>query len=562
MPSSSGETSNVTVQTTRVSRAQIFTTYWSHLGVVLIVCLAALARVHFLPLPLDRDEGEYAYAAQLILQGIPPYVEVASMKMPGMYAVYALILAALGQSAAAIHVGLLLVNMLTTVVLFALAKELYDSFAAVVASASFAVLSLSQALVGASANAEHFVILPVVAGVLLLLRGTVTDRVWPLFTSGLLFGVGFVLKQHGAAFIAFAGLYVVLYELRRQPLVLTQAFRRSLYFGVGAVTPFAATCLLFFALGVFDRFWFWTFTYAREYGALVPLSHGWLNAKAQFGSILKPTFPLWLLAGLGLTALVWDERARSHRGLAAAFFMWSLISLCPGLYFRDHYFVLLLPSLALLAGIGASALVNRCRGETACITRRALPAAIIIVALAYPVYSERQYRFSTSLEEIVRSTYGLNPMLESTEIAHYIRTNSTTSDRIAVLGSEPQIYFYAQRRGGTRYIYMYPLMEPHKYALAMQQEMIADIEAARPRFLVFANIFYSWLPRPSSERLILDWFTRFQQRYYQPVGIADMVAGQETIWRWGEECAGYQPRSRSWVAVLQRREDPPPFVDR
>ena len=142
------------------------------------------------------------------------------------------------------------------------------------------------------------------------------------------------------------------------------------------------------------------------------------------------------------------------------------------------------------------------------------------------------------------------------------KDNSTTSDRVVVLGSEPQIYFYAQRRGGTRYIYMYPLMEPHKYALAMQQEMIADIEAVRPRFLVFANIFYSWLPRPSSERLILDWFARFQQRYYQPVGIADMVGGQETIWRWGEQCAGYQPRSRSWVAVLQRREDPPAFVDR
>jgi len=562
MPSCGGETGGAPPETKRISGAKIVTTYWPHLSLMLILFLAALARVHFLFLPLDRDEGEYAYAAQLILQGIPPYAEVASMKMPGMYAVYALILAALGQSAVAVHVGLLLVNMVTTVVLFALAKELYDSFAAVVASASFAVLSLSQALVGASANAEHFVILPVVAGVLLLLRGIGTDRMWPLFASGLLFGVGFVLKQHGAAFIAFAGLYVVLCELGRKPRVLTKAFRRSLCFVVGAVTPFAATCLLFFALGVFERFWFWTFTYAREYGALVPLSHGWLNAKAQFGTILRPTFPLWLLAGVGLTALVWDERARSHRGLAAAFFLWSLISLCPGLYFRDHYFILVLPALALLAGIGASALVHRCRGKTSRIIHAALPVAIIILALAYPVYSERQYHFSASPEEIVRSTYGLNPLLESTEIAHYIKTNSTTADRIAVLGSEPQIYFYAQRRGGTRYIYMYPLMEPHEYALAMQQEMIADIEVARPKFLVFANIFYSWLPRPSSERLILDWFARFQERYYQPVGIADMVADQETIWRWGEECAGYQPRSRSWVAVLERREDPPPLMAR
>jgi 4-amino-4-deoxy-L-arabinose transferase-like glycosyltransferase len=562
MPSSSGEPGGATIETTRVSGAKIFTTYWFHLSLVAILFLAAVARVHFLPFPLDRDEGEYAYAAQLILQGIPPYVEVYSMKMPGMYAVYALILAVLGQSATAIHFGLLLVNALTTILLFALAKKLYDSLAAVVTSASFAVLSLSQTLVGASANAEHFVILPVVAGVLLLLRATVTDRVWPLFTSGLLFGVGFVLKQHGAAFIALAGLYVVLHELRQKPLSLTQVFRRCLWFGVGAVTPFAATCLLFFALGVFDQFWFWTFTYAREYGALVPLSHGWLNAKYQLATILRPTFPVWILAGVGLTALVWDERARFHRGLAAAFFICSLISVCPGLYFRDHYFILVLPPLALLAGIGASALVHRCRGETGRITRKVLPLVILILALAYPVYSERRYFFTVSREEIVRSTYGLNPILESAEIAHHIRTSSTTSDRVAVLGSEPQIYFYAQRRAGTKYIYMYPLMEPHKYALAMQQEMIADIEASRPKFLVFVNLFYSWLSRPSSERLVFDWFAHFHQRYYQPVGIADIVADQETIWRWGEACAGYQPRSNSWVAVLQRKDDPPASGDR
>ena len=562
MPSSSGEKCSSTRKSARVSGAKTFATYWPHLSLVFILFLTALARFHFLPLPLDRDEGEYAYAAQLMLQGIPPYVEVASMKMPGVYAVYALILAIFGQSATAIHFGLFLVNLLTTIVLFAVAKELYDPLAAVVTGASFAVLSLSQALVGASANAEHFVILPVVAGVLLLLRGTVTDRVWPLFTSGLLFGVGFMLKQHGAAFIAFAGLYLVLHELRRQPPVLTRAFRRSLYFAVGAITPFAATCLLFFALGVFDQFWFWTFTYARKYVAVVPWSHGWLNAKAQLGSILQPTFPLWLLAGVGLTALVWDEKARSRRGLTAAFFMWSLISLCPGLYFRDHYFILALPSLALLAGIGASAVLHRCQGEALRITHKALPLVIIILALAYPIYSEREYLFIASPADVVRSTYGSDPVLESVEIAQHIRTNSTPSDRVAILGSEPQIYFYAQRRAGTKYIYMYPLMEPHKYALAMQQEMIADIEACRPKFLVFANLFYSWLPRPSSERLILDWFARFQQRYYQPVGIADIAADQETIWRWGEACAGYQPRSNSWVALLQRREDLPASVAR
>jgi len=32
-------------------------------------------RLRLLDLPLERDEGEYAYAGQLILQGTPPYQE-------------------------------------------------------------------------------------------------------------------------------------------------------------------------------------------------------------------------------------------------------------------------------------------------------------------------------------------------------------------------------------------------------------------------------------------------------------------------------------------------------
>ncbi len=40
-------------------------------------------------LPLERDEGEYAYAGQLILQAIPPYQMAWNMKFPGAYLAYA-----------------------------------------------------------------------------------------------------------------------------------------------------------------------------------------------------------------------------------------------------------------------------------------------------------------------------------------------------------------------------------------------------------------------------------------------------------------------------------------
>lgn len=64
-------------------------------------------RFHLRNLPLERDEGEYAYAGQLIVDGIPPY-QFAYMKLPGTYAAYALIMAIFGQTSGGIHIGLLL----------------------------------------------------------------------------------------------------------------------------------------------------------------------------------------------------------------------------------------------------------------------------------------------------------------------------------------------------------------------------------------------------------------------------------------------------------------------
>jgi hypothetical protein len=54
---------------------------------------------------LERDEGEYAYAGHLMLQGIPPYKLVYNMKFPGTYAAYAAIMSIFGPTILGIHLG-------------------------------------------------------------------------------------------------------------------------------------------------------------------------------------------------------------------------------------------------------------------------------------------------------------------------------------------------------------------------------------------------------------------------------------------------------------------------
>jgi len=45
------------------------------------------------------------------------------------------------------------------------------------------------------------------------------------------------------------------------------------------------------------------------------------------------------------------------------------------------------------------------------------------------------------------------------------------------------------RNAPTRFIMPTPLMEKHDYAAAMQQEMIQEIESARPKIIVFVQVY-------------------------------------------------------------------------
>src|SRR5256884_3983126 len=106
--------------------------------VLMVLLLFAGIRWRLREMPLERDEGEYAYSGQLILQGIPPYQLAYNMKFPGTYYAYSVILAVFGETPYGIHAGLLLVNAATVVMLFFLARRLLaDSMGAAVSAVAF-----------------------------------------------------------------------------------------------------------------------------------------------------------------------------------------------------------------------------------------------------------------------------------------------------------------------------------------------------------------------------------------------------------------------------------------
>src|SRR5208282_2119830 len=341
------------------------------LTVLLAVIFFGSIRYRLRDMPLERDEGEYAYSGQLLLQGIPPYKLAYNMKLPGIYLAYAATMAAFGETPSALHLGLLLVNAITVFLLYFLTSTLFGRLAALVAACTYALLSTSTSVMGFEAHATNFVVLPALASIFLLLLALRSEHpsrnsgvppaveqishslfLWLLFSSGLLSGIGFLMKQHGAFFALFCLFYLLWTDWKKKTPRMILGDVAIL--ASGTLLPYLVSCCLLYRAGVFSQFWFWTVSYANEYSKVG--THRAIRAFLDNSrTVVTPALPLWLLAAVGLSAVFWSQSARRNSVFICGFLLFSFLSLCPGAYFRPHYFVLLLPAIAIFAAIAMRA---------------------------------------------------------------------------------------------------------------------------------------------------------------------------------------------------------------
>ena len=183
---------------------------------------------------------------------------------------------------------------------------------------------------------------------------------------------------------------------------------------------------------------------------------------------------------------------------------------------------------------------------------RFVPLLLLSVALSLPVLWDKKFFFEASPVEACRMIYPESPFPESIKIAEYVRDHTSQNDTIAVLGSEPQIYFYSHRHSATGYVYTYGLMEPQKYAQRMQQEMIRQIEFARPRYLIFVAMTDSWLKRPGSEQLIFAWAHDYIPQNYSVTGLVDLSASDRTNYYFGNVPSPL-PQLKNYVLICERK---------
>jgi hypothetical protein len=522
-------------------------------GLFVVLLFILYVRIRLLRFPLERDEGEYAYIAQLILRGFPPYTMAFNMKFPGIYYIYALIISIFGQTTIAIHMGLMIINISTIIFIYFIIKKLINCISAFFASTVYAILSTCGSLYGEAAHATHFVTFFGIIGILFLIQSFKSGKGYYYLFTGILMSFSVLMKQ-SFSFTIFA-VILILFNLFNKKMIKGTIIN-FLYFVIGFIIPLLFTSVMFIIYGNFDKFWFWTITYAGEYGSTEYFSNIYRNLSDQLTIITKDFNILWILFLIGIPFIFINKRIKNIKWALLLFTILSILSVFPGYYFRPHYFITLLPAIAIIIAILFDYLTC---GLNYKYHHFKFPGIVIfIIIILISINNHKDYFFNKSSSELCKEMYPGNPFVESVTLSDYVKSKTGVEDKILVLGSEPQIYFYSQRNSVSPYIYMYDLMYDNDYSLSMQKELIKDLEKAKPKIILYVNIHFSWFRIAKSNDYIFKGFFNFiKNENYKLTGIVDNAGLVNTIYLWNNDALNYNiQESSNYILIFEKSNNP------
>ncbi len=518
---------------------------WVMLSISLLFLIGV--RLRLLGIPLERDEGGFAYIGKMMFEGQNLYTDLYDSKLPGLYFMYGVFVHLFGYSASGVHAGLLLCNMAATLLLFFLAKKLYSAETAASAALVFVVMSTSPNVFGFAAHATQLLLPFALGGLWVLVRelGEARLRIWAVLLAGGLLGMAFLVKQQALFFMPFAALYLWV-ALREHGIGWRSAALSVLWLTIGSVLPYLLVLAYMMAVGRGEAFWFWTYELPSNLGKVFEPGEKAELFVTMSSFVLQGQWVLWALAALGLVAVWRGGWGISRKIFASALPVLAFGGVLMGSAYYPHYWVLMLPGIALLAALAGRHL----SGNTLIVNAM---TAVLLIALLWAIGSKATYYFADDHTQILRKTYTANPFPECAVIGAEIKKRSQPGDEILVFGAEPELLVSSGLPSVTGHIFPYHLLDGQAYNEKFQNELFVSVAEREPRFVVVFTGGTSWqvtdLKRGNQLMNRLSPSV-FDNPKYRRIGTVDIFSNT-TIYKWDKEVAGFKPTSIAQVWVYE-----------
>lgn len=485
--------------------------------ILLILAFNFLLRFPFLHVPLERDEGEYAYIAAQITDGGVPYRDAFNQKSPGIFYLYALIFSLFGTNVAALRLFVAFYNLISIFFIYRIGRKLADREFGLVAALVFSIVSSERRLLGFSANTEIFMLAPGIAAMYFVVRFMEQRRLPQLALAGILFGVSALIKQPALLNFVAAGLFLAAFAVYRRENV-PAAFGNLAALSFSCLLPLAATLFCFLRVGASGDFLYQVLWHNFDYIAReVPNAEVVKNLAVTLRFMLQSQGLLWVLCIFGVVCTLGKRSAGFT--LMAAWLAVAMIEVSLGKRFTLHYFLQLAPPFAIVAALGFCRLMALLGFRQNGVPRRgSIFGAVLLFIVALPVYANYRY-FSYTPAQLSRLMYTESPFIEAVAAGEFLKANSRPGDRIFVVGSEPEILFYSQRRSASKYIIFYPLTSTYPDTLLRQKEVVAAVTQSPPAYIVYVNYPVSLAETPVQEHYIFDQVAELLRTGYQLTGV-------------------------------------------
>jgi hypothetical protein len=94
-------------------------------------------------------------------------------------------------------------------------------------------------------------------------------------------------------------------------------------------------------------------------------------------------------------------------------------------------------------------------------------------------------------------------------------------------------------------------MRENDYAGILQEQTIKEVETNKPKYIVWVNVWVSWLKKPNSKKRIWQWMKDYLNINYKIVGVVDILPSG-TEYYFDEKAIRYKPRSKFYILILKK----------
>ncbi len=490
--------------------------------VFLVLLLAALVlrASAFLPSVINPDESLYAVQAQAWLRGGWPYVAVWDMHPVGAPALFAATFALFGESLASLR---LLGVLAVAATGFALHRGVRAAGAgrATGLAAGLAYVACSALLDGLATNTE-ILLAPFIAAAMAMGLGA-TRRALVLgqapgvrlvVGAGLLVGLALVIKPVVLPLGCLVFLVLVVPGLWQRLLGWPRLAGLALAYAAACAAPAVLVALVYALRGDWEAYLDGNLVAPLRYAGMgVPLAQAMRLSLSAAATLVLP-----LLLALGV--LLPRRRPRqADIWLARASLAW-LCAGCvavglPGMYF-PHYFLLVLPPIALLAALGARRLARLARPGVVLAAFIGMFGVLALQAWCMVVLPRLEHGIGLRLPD--------PPQRVAAALNAALRPGET----IFVVNWQPLLYFLTQTVAPTRYVMPSQLTGRFSAVTGIDAEAeLARILATRPRFIVLDSGHWGHV-QPAAQAML----TRvLEQDYLQYAQMPGEDGSTVELWR-------------------------------